>query len=108
MKSVKILLVGTLLIFCINCFCNAQNFSLNAKILDIGFSDGFDSEGSTEYLSIEMLLQNINDTTRSFWIMRASWQESFISDVEGIEFLLKEYSANFQRDYSTIQSINDF
>jgi len=104
MRSIKLFLVGTLIIFYSNCFCNAQDLSLNAKILDIGWSNDFDCNWPSEYLSVEISLKNNADTTKSFWIMRTSWQDSFISDIDSIEFLLKEYSANFPQEFSLLPS----
>lgn len=99
MRSIIILLITTLLFFSGNYKCNAQDFTLNAKVLDLGWSSGLECNWPSEYLSVEMSLKNITNTTKSFWIMRNSWQDSFISDVDSVEFLLKEYSANFPKDF---------
>ena len=102
MRIVKNLLVATFLIFCNNCLCTAQDLTLNAKILDVGWLSGYDCNWPAEYISVEMSLKNNADTTKSFWIMRSSWQDSFISDIDSIEFLLKEYSANFPKKFTLL------
>ena len=75
--------------------CEAQDLTLNAEITDVGWSGGFECNWPAEYVSVKIILKNNSNIQKTFWIMTSSWQDSFISDVDSVEFLLKRYSANF-------------
>lgn len=87
--------------------CVSQDLTLSAEIIDVGWSPGFECNWPTEYISVKIILKNNSNIPQTFWIMRASWQDSFITDVENVEFLLKQYSANFpkQKELKPNQSI---
>lgn len=72
-----------------------EDLSLNAEIIDVGWSTGHECNCYSEYLFVKIILKNNSNIPKSFWIMKCSWQESFITDVDSIDFLPRDCLSNF-------------
>jgi hypothetical protein len=79
-------------------FCQArttEDFTLRAKIIDVGWSTQTNRSQGTMYLFVEFSVTNTSQTKQSFWMMKCSWQESFRTDNEDITFCARECVANY-------------
>ena len=68
-----------------------DDLTLNAKTICVGFSPS----GDDKYLCVQISVKNNADSQKSFWILKCTWQCSFISDIEDIDFSMKDCPSNF-------------
>jgi hypothetical protein len=88
---------GLIMFLFINCSkkANYNDLKLNAKIIDVGWDDNYELYSPICYQYVNVELRNYSKVPRSFWIMKCSWQFSFITDVDNIKFLPRECLGNY-------------
>jgi hypothetical protein len=91
MSQLLYILILTLCPFTTSTNKSKEDLTLNAKIICAGYSPKADEK----YLCVQISVKNNTNSIKSFWIYKCTWQWSFISDVDDIEFSIKDCLSNY-------------
>jgi hypothetical protein len=95
MKSLFFKICFLFLLVFIPSTVRAEDLTLHAKIVDVGWSHKINNGSATKNLFVEFSVINNSNSPQSFWIMKCSWDESFRIDNDEIAFCGRECVGNF-------------
>jgi hypothetical protein len=75
-----------------------EDFSVNVELIETGDIGSCNCLKHDDYFYnrvAKIMVKNNTTSSKSFWIMRCSWQESFRSNTEDVSLLPRDCNSNF-------------